>query len=542
MGAPASTAGGDVREVDFVVVGSGFGGAVAALRLAEKGWRVAVLEMGKRWRPEDFAERNWNFRKYFWMPGLGFHGIQQITILPHVFVLHGAGVGGGSLVWANTCVVPATPVFRDPRWPAGIDWAAALAPHYATARRMLGAVPAPEVYPADEHLREVVEAETGRGATFRRHEVAVFFGTPGEKAPDPYFGGKGPERTGCTLCGACMTGCRPGAKNTLDRNYLHLAEGLGCEIHPETKVTDLRPAAGGGWEVRTERSTGPGAPRTWRARGVVLAAGALGTTRLLLECRERGGLPGLSPQLGNFVRTNSEALVGAIALDEKVDYSRGIAITSGIDADEDTHVEIVRYGKGQDAMGLLVTHLTPDRPPWPRWLRWLGGLLRHPLRYLRVHDLRGWATRTAIVLVMQPLESYLRLGLRRRLGRKVLTSAVASGPRPPTSIPIGDRIARRLADRMGGLPGSNILEVFGNRSSTAHILGGAVIANDPAQGVCDPSGRVFGYEGLWVVDGAAVPVNLGVNPALTITALAEHALAGVAEKPRAERRATDERK
>jgi cholesterol oxidase len=520
-----------VLEVDFVVVGSGFGGSVAALRLAEKGWRVAVLEQGKRWRPEDFAERNWNFRKFFWMPSLGCHGIQAITILPHVFVLHGAGVGGGSLVWANTCVVPAAPVFRDPHWPAGIDWEASLAPHYATARRMLGATLAPEVYPADEHLRAVVEAETGRGATFRRHEVAIYFGRSGEKAPDPYFGGKGPERTGCTLCGACMTGCRHGAKNTLDRNYLHLAEGLGAEIHPETRVTDLRPVPGGGWEIKTQRSTGPGERRTWRARGVVLAAGSLGTTRLLLECRERGSLPGLSPQLGNFVRTNSEALLGAIARDEQVDYSRGIAITSGIDVDEHTHVEIVRYGKGQDAMGLIVTHLTPDRPPWPRWLRWLGGLVRHPLRYLRVHWLRSWATRTAIVLVMQPLDSYLRLLLRRRLGREVLSSALSYGPRPPTSIPIGDRIAERLAERMGGLPGSNILEVLGNRSSTAHILGGAVIASDASQGVCDPQGRVFGYEGLWVVDGAAVPVNLGVNPSLTITALAERAVAAIPRRP-----------
>lgn len=519
-------------DFDFVVIGSGFGGAVSALRLSEKGWRVAVLEMGKRWRPEDFAESNWDLRKYLWMPRLGLTGIQQLTILPHVVVLHGAGVGGGSLVYANTLVVPPEPVLRDPRWPAGIDWAAALAPHYATARRMLGATPAPQVFPADELLREVVEEESGRGATFRRHEVAIFFGAAGERAPDPYFGGRGPERTGCTLCGACMTGCRTGAKNSLDRNYLHLAEGLGCEIHPETRALDVRPAPGGGWEIEAERSTAALVRdrRIYRARGVVFAAGALGTVQLLLNCKERGSMPRLSSQLGNFVRTNSEALVGAIAPDDRVDFSRGIAITSGIDADAHTHMEIVRYGKGQDAMGALVTHLTPDRPPWPRWLRWLGGWLRHPLRYLRVHALRGWATRTAIVLVMQPLDSYLRLRLRRRLGRTALTSVVEAGPRPPTSIPVADRIAERLAARIGGLPGSNVLEVLGNRSSTAHILGGAVLAADPAGGVCDAQGRVFGHEGLWVADGAAVPVNLGVNPSLTITALAEHVMAGVPAK------------
>jgi cholesterol oxidase len=450
-------------------------------------------------------------------------------MLRHVVVLHGAGVGGGSLVYANTLVVPPDPVLRDRRWPAGADWAKALAPHYATARRMLGATPAPEVFHADELLREVVEEETGRGATFRRHEVGIFFGPPGEPAPDPYFGGRGPARTGCTLCGACMTGCRTGAKNTLDRNYLHLAEGLGCEIHAETRVTDVRPAPGGGWEVEAERSTavlGRGR-RVYRARGVVFAAGALGTVRLLLACQARGSLPRLSPQLGNFVRTNSEALVGALAPDDRVDFSRGIAITSGVDADDHTHMEIVRYGKGQDAMGALVTHLTPDRPPWPRWLRWLGGLLRHPVRTFRVHQLRGWATRTAIVLVMQPLDSYLRLRLRRRPWRTALTSAVEAGPRPPTSIPIADRIAERLAAKIGGLPGSSVLEVLGNRSSTAHILGGAVIASDPSQGVCDAQGRVFGHEGLWVADGAAVPVNLGVNPSLTITALAEHVMAGI---------------
>jgi cholesterol oxidase len=525
---------GEVLEYDFVVVGSGFGGAVAALRLSEKGWRVAVLEMGKRWRPEDFAPSNWDLRKFLWMPRLRLHGIQQITVLPHVFALHGAGVGGGSLVYANTLVVPPEPVLRDPRWPAGTDWAAALAPHYATARRMLGATPAPRTFPADELLREVVEAETGRGATFRKHEVAVYFGAPGVRAPDPYFGGRGPERTGCTLCGACMTGCRPGAKNTLDRNYLHLAEGLGCEIHPETRVTDLRPAPGGGWEVRAERSTAWIAKgrRTYRARGVVLAAGALGTTRLLLECRARGSLPRLSPQVGNFVRTNSEALLGALALDDRVDFSHGIAITSGVDADEHTHMEIVRYGKGQDAMAALVTSLTPDRPPWPRWLRWLWSLVRHPIRAARVHRLRDWASRVSILLVMQPVESYLRLRLERRLGRTTLRTDVEGGPRPPTSIPIGDRIAERLAERIGGLPVGNLLEIFGNRSSTAHILGGAVIADDPSRGACDPQGRVFGYQGLWVTDGAAVPANLGVNPALTITALAEHVMAGVPEKPR----------
>jgi cholesterol oxidase len=519
-------------ELDYIVVGSGFGGAVSALRLAEKGYRVAVLEKGKRWAAEDFPRRNWSLRKYLWMPRLGLHGIQQLTLLEHVLVLHGAGVGGGSLVYANTLVVPPDAVLRDALWPAGTDWVAALAPHYATVRRMLGAVTAPKVFPADELLREVVEEETGRGATFRRHEVAVFFGEPGVSVADPYFGGRGPERAGCTFCGGCMTGCRHGAKNTLDRNYLWLAERLGCAVHPETLVTDVRPAPGGGYEVHAVRSTslaGRGR-RVFRARGVVFAGGALGTVRLLLACRERGTLPGLSDQVGNFVRTNSEALVGALARDARVDFSEGLAITSGLDPDDHTHMEICRYGKGHDFMGMLTTHLTPDAPPWPRWVRWLAGLLRHPIRYGRAHRVRDWAARTAIVLVMQPVESFLRLRLGRRLGRAVLRSEVRGGPRPPAYIPIANRVAERLARKIDGTPGSLLLEVLGNRAATAHVLGGAVIASDPSRGVCDAQGRVFGHEGLYVVDGAAVPVNLGVNPSLTIAALAEHVMAGVPPK------------
>jgi cholesterol oxidase len=485
--------------------------------------------MGRRWRADDFPETNWNVRKYLWMPTLGLYGIQKMTVLEHAIVLHGVGVGGGSLVYANTLVVPPEKVFRDARWPAGIDWSRALEPHFATARRMLGAAESPKVFHADELLRSVVEEETGRAPPVWRHEVGVYFGEPGVTSPDPFFGGKGPERAGCTFCGACMTGCKHNAKNTLDRNYLYLAERLGARIHPETMVTDVRPADGGGYEVHAVRTTARlgRRPRVFRARGVVLAAGALGTVKLLLACRGRGSLPRLSGQLGNFVRTNSEQLVGATAHDDRLDFSQGIAITSGVDADEHTHMEVVRYGKGQDFMGTMTTFLTPDVPGRARWLVWLGLVLRHPLRHLRLAFARNWAARTAIVLVMQPLESYLRLRLGRRLGVPALRSEIVAGKRPPTFLPLANRVAEGIARRIDGTPGSLLLEVLGNRSSTAHILGGAVIASSPEEGVCDAQGRVFGYEGLYVADGAAVPANLGVNPALTITALAEHVMGGI---------------
>ena len=520
-------------DYDFLVIGSGFGGAVSALRLSEKGYRVGVLEMGKRWRGVDFARTNWNVRKYLWMPRLALYGIQQITLLRDVLIFHGAGVGGGSLVYANTLLTPPDRVFDDPRWPAGVDWRAALAPHYRTARFMLGVVEAQKVFPADELLRDVVQELTGRGQTFSKHTVGVYFGQPNQEAPDPFFGGEGPSRTGCLHCGECMTGCRHGAKNTLDQNYLWLAERRGAVIHPETLVEDLRPREGGGWEVRTVRSTDRilKRRRTFTARQVVVAASVLGTVRLLLDCQRRGSLPRLSPQLGNYVRTNSEALLGVKAPGSEVDYSQGIAITSGIHPDDDTHVEMVRYGAGQDFMSLLTTVLVGGGPPWPRWLRWLGHMVRHPIEAIRAHSPLDWARRTSILLVMQPVSNFMRLTLRRRPWGWGLSSELRAGPRPPTYMPLANLLAEKMAERIGGTPGSVLPEVLLDTSTTAHILGGATMGRSPDEGVCDAQGRVFGYEGLYIADGSLVPANLGVNPSLTITALAEHVMAGIPASP-----------
>jgi cholesterol oxidase len=519
-------------DFDYIVIGSGFGGSVSALRLAEKGYTVAVLEMGKRFEPEDFPKSTWNLKKFLWFPKLLCHGFQQITLLKDVLIFHGAGVGGGSLVYANTLPMPPDEVFSDARWPTDEDWKVKLAPHYEMAYFMLGSTEAKEMFNSDYLLQEICE-ERGRGETFKKHQVAVHFGTPNEVGPDPFFDGEGPERIGCSLCGGCMTGCNDGGKNTLDKNYLYLAEKRGCVIHPETKVVDIRPLEGGGYEIDTVQATSVfnKRPKTLRARGIVLSASVLGTVKLLFECKERGSLPKISDALGDYCRTNSEALLGVTATSYEEDYSRGIAITSGGWPDEHTHIELVRYGKGGDFMGMNLTHLTGGGPPWPRWLRWLGNFVRHPVRAFKGNYPFGWAVRSAIVLVMQPLDNKMRLVRRWRPWGRVLTTQLDAEKRAPTYIPIANAVTEELAAKMNGTPESMLLEVLGNRSSTAHILGGATMGRDAGDGVCDASGRVFGYDNFFIADGSLVPTNLGVNPALTITALSEHVMAGIPDKP-----------
>jgi len=508
---------------DVIVVGSGFGGSVSALRLAEKGYRVAVLEKGKRYRPGDFPETNWNIKKSLWRPELGLYGIWGLTLLRHVFVLHGVGVGGGSLNYCNNLLVPPDEVFAKPGWGPG-SWKERLAANYRTAQRMLGANPSPTVGRADRILREIGREIRGED-TFHVNDVGVFFGESGRTVPDPYFGGRGPDRTGCTFCGACMTGCREGGKNTLDKNYLYLAEALGAEVIPETEVTAVKPA-GDGWEVRTRRSSGLSRKvRTFRAAGVVLSGGVMGTVKLLLRCRRAGLLPNLSPRLGDFVRTNSEALVGAVARDPEADYSDHISINSGIHPDEHTHVEVVRFARGSDLMGLVTTLLTDGGGRVPRAVRYLGTVIRHPLDFLRDLNPVGWGARTPILLVMQTTESHMQVDYRPRwyrLGACSMNTRLAPGaPAIPSYIPVANEIARRMADRIDGRAVSSWPEVLFDVPTTAHILGGAVMGETPEQGVVGFDGQVHGHPGLYVVDGSNVPVNLGVNPSLTITAMAE---------------------
>ncbi len=519
-------------DYDFAIVGSGFGGSVSALRLSEKGYSVAVLEMGKRWRTEDFPKTNWNLRKSMWLPAQGLYGILQLTVLRDVFILHGCGVGGGSLVYANTLLVPPAEAFRDPQW-VGLDWQQVLRPHYETALRMLGAIPSQVLVETDRMLKKVAD-EMGRGHTFHRATVGVYFGEQGVPAPDPFFGGEGPERTGCTLCGGCMIGCRYGAKNTLDKNYLHLAEQRGTQVFPESRVIDVRALDGGGYELTVEKSTGLRHPqRKLRARAVVLSAGSLGTVELLMRSKERGSLPLLSNALGDYVRTNSEALLGVRSRRNDVDYSRGIAITSGVYVDDKTHIECVRYSDGSDALAPLATVLTDGGPPWPRWLRWMGTAVRNPKSFLRTLIPFGSARRGVILLVMQPIDSHLRYVLRRSpvwpFGKRLDTERGTAAP-VPVYIPVAQQIARRMAEEMDGIPQSGIIEVLLDKATTAHILGGCPIGLTPEHGVVDTQGRAFGHDGLYVVDGSVIPANLGVNPSLTITAMAEHAMSHVPPK------------
>ncbi len=538
-------------DADVIVVGSGFGGSVAALRLTEKGYRVMVLEAGRRFTPETLPRTSWDVRRFLWAPRLGCTGIQRIHALPDVLVLAGAGVGGGSLVYANTLYEPERDEFwDDPQWAGIADWRAELAPHYDQARRMLGVVENPATTPADEVVRGAAE-ELGVAGTYRRAPVGVVFGRegrvePGTVVPDPFFGGVGPERRGCTQCGACMTGCRFGAKNTLETNYLPLAERGGARVVPLTTVTAVRPADDGTWEVdvvatgrrRLRRTARRTARRTLRAGQVVLAAGAWGTQDLLHRLKADGVLPALSDRLGHLTRTNSEALGGAVARwrDRRTgpDLTRGVAITSSIWLDERTHLEPVRYGRGSNLMGLLSTVLTAgpttgERPTGARVRhvgRWCAAALRHPGQMgSLLLGLGSWSQRTVIGLVMQTGAASIVVQPRRTWrGRVRLTSTPGDGEPNPTWIPQAHDAYRAMARQLGGFPASSVAEVV-DVPMTAHFIGGCTIGRSAADGVVDPYHRVHGYPGLHVLDGSTISANLGVNPSLTITAQAERACA-----------------
>ena len=521
-------------DYDWIVVGSGFGGSVSALRLSEKGYKVAVVECGKRFEDKDFPKSTWDLRRYFWAPRLGLRGIFRLTPFKDVSILSGSGVGGGSLGYANTLYVPPSKFFKDPQWGDLADWERELKPHYDEAQRMLGVVNVETDDASDELLREYGE-HLGVADTYQKTPVGIFFGEAGKTVPDPFFGGEGPHRTGCTLCARCMVGCPVGAKNTLVKNYLWLAEHRGTEVIPDRTVTEIRPLGAedgsDGYAVTSERSgmiPGRG-KRTITARGVVVAAGALGTNKLLQRCRLGGALPKISPRLGELVRTNSEMILAVTVPDDyPEDLTKRVAISGSIYPDPDTHIETVSYGKAGDSMGLLYTLLVGDGTRVTRPLKLLGQIVRHPLRFAKVLWPKGWSRRTIILLVMQTLDNAIALRPRRLPSGNVLLQTEQDPEKPnPTFIPVANEAAEWLAERTGSVAQSSVTEALFNVPTTAHILGGAVIGHSPEDGVVDSRQRVFGYENLLVCDGSAVPANVGVNPSLTITALAEHAMSEV---------------
>jgi cholesterol oxidase len=534
-------------DYDVLIIGSGFGGSVTALRLTEKGYRVGVLEAGRRYNDDEFAKTSWNLRKFLWAPKLGMYGIQRIHLLRNVMILAGAGVGGGSLNYANTLYVPPDPFFNDPQWKNITDWRAELMPHYDQAQRMLGVVTNPTFTDADRIMKEVAD-DMGVGDTFVPTPVGVFFGpdgqkTPGKTVPDPYFGGAGPARTGCIECGSCMTGCRYGAKNTLLKNYLGLAERAGAEVIPMTTVTGFEQRPDGLWTVRTAR-TGllPFKRRTYTASHLVLAAGTYGTQKLLFKMRDKNKLPKLSDKLGVLTRTNSESIVGAgrFTVSPDLDLTHGVAITSSIHPTSDTHIEPVRYGKGSNAMGLLQTLMTDGAGPQgsdvPRWKQFLQQAGEDPRGMLRLLNPRRWSERTMIALVMQHLDNSITTFTRRtRLGLRRLDSKQGHGEPNPTWIPAGNEVTRRIAKKIDGVAGGTWGELF-NIPLTAHFLGGAAIGDSAERGVIDPYQRVYGYPTLSVHDGASVSANLGVNPSLSITAQAERAASLWPNKGQADQR------
>jgi len=519
---------------DYIIIGSGFGGSVAALRLAEKGYSVCVIESGKRWSGKDFPGTNWVFWKFLWAPAFFCYGIQRIQLVNDVLILGGSGIGGGSLVYANTLFVPPDSFFQDSQWQGLlVDWKQELMPHYEIAKKMLGVETNPEFGSADYALQDYAQ-EIGREEHFKAAEVGVFFGKPGVTVPDPYFDGKGPERTGCTRTGHCMVGCRDGGKNSLDRNYLYLAEQLGVTIIPEHKVIDVKQLDSGEYEVLARKTTDFIYHRKirQRAKGIIFAAGVLGTLDLMMKCKANGSLPKLSERLGHVVRTNSEVLGGVTMKNKSTDKSPGVAITSSLFVNDNTHIELVRYPKGSDLMGIFGSLITDGGTRVPRALKYFVTCLRHPLLFLRTLWPFGWGEKSIILLVMQTLDNHLTFFRRRRwwaFFRKGLASK-NEGKKIPTYIPEANLAIRAMSNRLDAVPQNALSEVLLNIPMTAHILGGACIGKDARSGVIDKFHRVFGYENMYVVDAAAIPANLGVNPALTITAMAERAMSFIPAK------------
>ncbi len=524
---------------DFVIIGSGFGGSVSAMRLTEKGYSVLVLERGKRFDDHDFPKTNWNLPKYLWLPALRCFGIFQMTFLNGQLALHGSGVGGGSLTYGNVLMEPDERLFQSPAWSHLADWKSLLKPHYETARCMLGVTRNPKLWHADQKMREIAE-ELGRGHTFQPTDVGVYFGEPGregELVPDPFFGGKGPPRAGCNHCGGCLVGCRYNAKNTLTKNYLYFAEKYGAQVIAEVTVTDIQPAPSEQQEYKVlfKSTTHPFAQgQAVRARNVIVAAGALGTMELLFRCRDvTKSLPRISMKLGDNVRTNSENIMGVTSRDRHIDYSKGIAISSIFQADEVTRIEPVRYSDGSSFIRLMAAPHVSGHSAFVRSVRTLWSVIRHPVDFLYSKFFSRWARYTTILLVMQVEENLTRIRLGRSLFtlfRRGLVLRPDPNNSPPKQIATGNYVTRRLAQKTNGIAQAAFTDSLFNFPTTAHLMGGVPFGRNDHEGVIDLDFQVYNYPGLYVIDGSVMPANPGVNPSLTITALAEYAMSRIEQK------------
>jgi|TARA_R110000737_G_scaffold21837_3_gene40393 cholesterol oxidase len=517
-------------EYDYVIIGSGFGGSVSALRLSEKGYKVLVIEKGKWYKAEDFPKSNWNFRKWLWIPKLRFFGIMKLSIFKHIAVLSGTGVGGGSLVYANTLPIPKTKFFTTGSWAELNDWESELKPHYSEALRMLGATQNPKLFDGDIGLKTVAQ-KLNIEEKFNPTNVAVYFGEENVTEKDPFFEGEGPDRTGCNYCGACMTGCRNNSKNTLDKNYLYLAQKLGAKIIAEKEVYDVKPINSrdgkDGYEVSFKSSTKLFAKkRKVEAKAVIFSGGVLGTVKLLLKLKEKS-LPNLSEKLGEDIRSNNETLVSVSSLDSDKNFSKGVAIGSILDTDENSHLEICRYGEGSNAWKLVHFPYVTGNNVFLRLGKVFLALVKSPVKYFRVYFKNSWAKKTVVLLFMQTLDSKLKFK-RNMFGS--MRSSMSSGKKPTPFIPESIKLVKEYAKAVNGVSTSFALETLAGIPSTAHILGGAVMGKDNSIGVIDKDNKVFGYENLYVIDGSMISANPGVNPSLTITAIAERAMSKIPSK------------
>ena len=521
----------NIEEYDYVIIGSGFGGSVSALRLAEKGYTVLVIEKGKWFKAKDFPKTNWNLKKWLWEPRLKLHGFFKMTYLNHVTVLSGVGVGGGSLTYANTLPVPKKDFFNSGSWVGLKDWEKELQPHYKEAYKMLGAEENPYFGPADELIKEL-SVDLNREKDFDTTKVAVHFGESGKTVDDPYFNGKGPERTGCIHCGACMTGCRHNAKNTLDKNYLYLAQQLGVTIIAEHEVFDVLPINDtneeDGYEVFFKSSTGKQKKKTVIAKNIIFSGGVMGTVPLLLKLKEKKSLPNLSEMIGCNIRTNNESLLLLTSTEKNPkDYTKGIAIGSILHIDKNSHLEPVRYGKGSSFFKMLTIPSVQHKLAIVRILGVFGILFKAPIKLLKTIFTTKYSTRTTVLLFMQTLDSTLRF----KLGKVTQLKAVKESAEAPSGfIPEASKLAKILGKKVKAIPYSNFADVLLGTPTTAHILGGAVMGEDKAKGVIDKDNKVFGYKNMYVCDGSMISANPGVNPSLSITAITELAMSKIPNK------------